>query len=525
MAASFGRCSPEACMTMFAHEPAGFEGVLVSVEVDIRRGIPAVDLVGLAEGAVREARERVRAAVRNSGFEFPLDRVLVSLAPAALRKEGASYDLPIALAILCGAGSMPDPGMPVLALGELRLDGSVCPVRAVLPAVAAGVRAGVTRFLVPRGNLVEALALGQGQVFPLDHLRHANEAMASIRLGEGPSGAPPTVPRSCETQSEGDFSEIRGLPRVRRVLEIAAAGGHNVLLFGPPGSGKTLAARRFPGILPDLERDESIEVTALHSLAGTLEPGVGLVVRPPFRSPHHGASLEGIVGGGRRPTPGEASLAHRGVLFLDEAPEFHRDALQALREPLEDRKVAIARAGVSLRFPAAFQLILAANPCPCGNMGRGTRTCLCSATDIARYWRRLGSPLLDRVDLRVPVRPTSERDLLGSPGECSAFLRARVAKARAIQKARYSGHGILLNAFLPPGMVPSYCELGKAAEAVLVSAVGKLDLSSRASHSIIKVARTIADLRGGGPIADEDLLEAVQHRRFGDSDFLWGESR
>jgi magnesium chelatase family protein len=511
-------------MPLYAHEPAGFEGHLVSIEVDIRRGIPSVDLVGLAEGAVREARERVRAAVRNSGFEFPLDRVLVSLAPAGLRKEGSAYDLPIALAILCRSGALPEPGEAVLALGELRLDGSVRPVRAVLPAIASALKTGITNFVVPWENLEEAKALGRGRVFPLSLLRETGDAFIAMREGRDPVDDSPPAPAAAPEAAAGDLAELKGLPRVRRALEIAAAGGHNLLLFGPPGAGKTLAARRFITIFPDLEREASIEVTALHSLAGILDPRIGLVRRPPFRSPHHGASFEGLIGGGRRPTPGEVSLAHRGVLFLDEAPEFHRDALQALREPLEERRVAIARAGSTLHFPAAFQLLLAANPCPCGNMGRRGKTCLCSPLELARYWKRLGGPLLDRIDLRVPVRPLGERELLGPPGESSSAIRERVVRAREIQRLRYGASGETLNAFLVPGTVGLHCALTDSARFALVKATEKLDLSSRACHSILKVSRTIADLRGGGDIDDDDLLEAVQHRRFCDGDFYWQET-
>jgi magnesium chelatase family protein len=511
-------------MKLFAHEPSGFEGDLVTVEVDVRRGIPAVDLVGLADGAVREARERVRAAVRNSGFEFPLDRVLVSLAPSALRKEGAAYDVPIALGILAASGAMPDPGEPVLALGELRLDGQVSAVRAVLPAIAAGLREGLRNFIVPQGNAREARALGEGRIFPIERLSAATDAFIAIRTGQAP---PETVDPihvdlpSSLGDTEGDFADIRGLPRLRRAMEIAAAGGHNLLLFGPPGTGKTLAARRFISLFPDLDRSASIEVTALHSLAAALPPSSGLVVRPPFRSPHHGASFEGILGGGRSLRPGEAALAHHGVLFLDEAPEFHRNVLQALREPLEDRSISIARAGRSVRFPSRFQLLLATNPCPCGNLGREGRPCLCSVIELASYWKRLGAPLLDRVDLRVPVRPLARRDLLGPPGESSAAIRSRVEGAREMQRRRHSPGSLVLNASLDPAMVSRFCGLSGIAQEALVAAVARLDLSSRACHSILKVSRTIADLRGTASIEEEDLLEAIQHRRFGDGDFYW----
>ncbi|HUW42251.1 MAG TPA: YifB family Mg chelatase-like AAA ATPase [Rectinemataceae bacterium] len=510
-------------MTVIAHEPAGFEGRLVTIEVDIRRGIPSVDLVGLAAGAVREARDRVRAAVRNSGFQFPVDRVLINLAPSDFPKEGSSYDLPMALAVLGAAGSVPDPGVPVLALGELRLDGSVRPVRGVLPAVAAGLASGVGGFIVPEDNLAEARALGRGSIHPIGRLTEAVEILSRLRAGEEP------LPRDrLEAVAQGrrpggtaDLAELRGQALLRRALEIAAAGGHNVFLFGPPGSGKTMAARRFAGLLPDLGEDEAIEVATVYSLGGLLDAAAGLERRPPFRAPHHSASTEGMIGGGYALRPGEISLAHRGVLFLDEAAEFRSDVLQSLREPLEEGRVSIVRARWATSYPADFQLILAANPCPCGNLGRKNAACLCSAADLARYRRRLGGPLLDRIDIRVPVEPTLPAQLIGPPGESTGVVRARVEAAIAVQAARYRDLGVSRNARLRPDQVERFCPLSGAAAVVFERAVEMLGLSSRACHSILKTARTIADLEGRASISEAHLLEAVQHRRYGDGESPW----
>ncbi|MEP0807242.1 MAG: YifB family Mg chelatase-like AAA ATPase [Chloroflexota bacterium] len=505
---------------IFSCAVVGLDGVIVEVEVDYTNGMPGMTIVGLPDAAVQESRERVQTAIRNAGLEFPRKRVVVNLAPASVRKEGPAYDLPIALGVIVLSGYLPYQAVEnTLVVGELSLDGLVRHTRGVLPMAASAREHGFKRVVVPEADAAEAALIPDLEVIPVktlaslfDHLSGRHPIQPYVLSEE--VLAPVFVPT--------DFAEIKGQEHVKRALEVAAAGGHNCLLVGSPGSGKTLLARALPGILPEMTLEESLEVTRIYSIADQLPPGMPLIRHRPFRAPHHTISHAGLVGGGNIPQPGEISLAHRGVLFLDEFLEFGTRVLEVMRQPMEDKMVTISRAQGSLTFNANFQLIGATNPCPCGWYGDPVKPCTCAPAAVTKYQKRLSGPLLDRIDIHIEV-PRVDYEKLSSDrlGEPSAVIRQRVEAARQRQRERFAAldrsgspkaYSITCNADMRLAEIRTFCKLEEASERLMRSAMTQMNLSARAYHRILKLARTIADLAGSEDIQAVHLAEALQYR-------------
>ena len=490
----------------------GIDAYLVDVEVDISQGLPSFSTVGLPEGAVRESKERVKAAIKNSGYHFPSDRITVNLAPADIKKEGSAFDLPMALGILVATGLVNRAACSgYMFLGELALDGLVRPVRGVLPMAIAAKDQGLKGIFLPVENAREAAVVEGIDIFPVSALAHVIGALRGIARIDALTVQ---INELFKAQtSEVDFVDVRGQENAKRAMEIAAAGGHNLIMIGPPGSGKTMLAKRLSTVLPVLSFEESLETSKIYSVMGLMPKDHGLITVRPFRSPHHTISDAGLIGGGQNPKPGEVSLAHNGVLFLDELPEFRRNVLEVLRQPMEDGRVTISRATSTVAYPAQFMLVAAMNPCPCGFLGDPKRECTCSTLQIQRYRAKISGPLLDRIDLHLEVPAVPYKDLSGvSEGASSAQIIQRVMRARRIQKERLSRTKIFTNARMTSRHIKQFCEIDSESSSLLERAMERFGLSARAHARILKIARTIADLETSTPIQAPHVAEAIQYR-------------